>query len=108
MPPAFVTANDLTPHEHLVMQAAIQPHIDSSISKTINCPPDLSFEDFKAVYLEAYERGLKGCTTFRPNDVTGSVLSVGETAKSEPVQAALPLEAVRDPVLLPITARSST
>jgi ribonucleoside-diphosphate reductase alpha chain len=99
LPPSFVTANDLTPHEHLVMQAAIQPHIDSSISKTINCPPDLSFEDFKAVYLEAYGLGLKGCTTFRPNDVTGSVLSVSEPVKSEPVQAALPLEAVRDPVL---------
>jgi ribonucleoside-diphosphate reductase alpha chain len=100
LPEAFVTTNDLTPHEHLVMQAAIQPHIDSSISKTINCPPDLSFEAFKAVYLEAYEQGLKGCTTFRPNDITGSVLSLGEAAKAEPVQAALPLEAVRDPVLL--------
>lgn len=99
LPPSFVTANDLTPHEHLVMQAAIQPHIDSSISKTINCPPDLPFEDFKAVYLEAYDQGLKGCTTFRPNDVTGSVLSVSAPVKSEPVQAALPLEAVRDPFL---------
>lgn len=99
LPASFVTANDLTPHEHLVMQAAIQPHIDSSISKTINCPPDLSFEDFKAVYLEAYDQGLKGCTTFRPNDVTGSVLSVSEPARPEPVQAALPLEAVRDPFL---------
>ncbi|MGE3872610.1 MAG: adenosylcobalamin-dependent ribonucleoside-diphosphate reductase [Parvibaculaceae bacterium] len=101
LPPAFVTTGDLSPHEHLVMQAAIQPHVDSSISKTINCPPDLSFEAFKAVYLEAYERGLKGCTTFRPNEVTGSVLSLGETPKAaEPVQAALPLEAVRDPALL--------
>lgn len=99
LPASLVTANDLEPHEHLVMQAAIQPHIDSSISKTINCPPDLSFEAFKAVYLEAYDRGLKGCTTFRPNEVTGSVLSLGEAPKSEPVQAALPLEAVRDPVL---------
>jgi len=100
LPAAFVTTSDLSPHDHLVMQAAIQPHIDSSISKTINCPPDLSFEAFKAVYLEAYEHGLKGCTTFRPNEITGSVLSLGETPKAEPVQAALPLEAVRDPVLL--------
>lgn len=99
LPDSFVTTHDLEPHEHLVMQAAIQPHIDSSISKTINCPPDLSFEAFKAVYLEAYDRGLKGCTTFRPNEVTGSVLSLGASAKAEPVQAALPLEAVRDPVL---------
>ncbi len=100
LPPAFVTTSDLMPHEHLVMQAAIQPHIDSSISKTINCPPDLSFEAFKAVYLEAYDKGLKGCTTFRPNEVTGSVLSMSEPPRSEPVQAALPLEAVRDPALL--------
>jgi len=100
LPQSFVTTRELSPHEHLIMQAAIQPHIDSSISKTINCPPDLSFEAFKAVYLEAYERGLKGCTTFRPNAVTGSVLSMTEAPKTEPVQAALPLEAVRDPVLL--------
>jgi ribonucleoside-diphosphate reductase alpha chain len=100
LPQSFVTTRELSPHEHLIMQAAIQPYIDSSISKTINCPPDLSFEAFKAVYLEAYERGLKGCTTFRPNAVTGSVLSMSEAPKAEPVQAALPLEAVRDPVLL--------
>jgi ribonucleoside-diphosphate reductase alpha chain len=100
LPASFVTTAELSPHEHLVMQGAIQPYIDSSISKTINCPPDLSFEAFKAVYLEAYERGLKGCTTFRPNEVTGSVLSMGEAPKAEPVQAALPLQAVRDPVLL--------
>ena len=98
LPVSFVTTSELSPHEHLIMQAAIQPHIDSSISKTINCPPDLSFAAFNAVYLEAYDQGLKGCTTFRPNAVTGSVLSIGEAPKSEPVQAALPLEAVRDPV----------
>ena len=57
------------------MQAALQRHVDSSISKTINCPADLSFEAFKDVYLQAYDLGLKGCTTYRPNAVTGSVLS---------------------------------
>lgn len=81
LPKAIVTANDLLPHEHLLMQAAVQLHVDSAISKTINCPPDLGFEEFKAVYLEAYELGLKGCTTFRPNAVTGSVLS---TAPEKP------------------------
>ncbi|KAG1715085.1 Vitamin B12-dependent ribonucleotide reductase [Nymphon striatum] len=50
------------------MQAAAQKWIDSSISKTINCPEDISFDDFKEVYLEAYETGCKGCTTYRPND----------------------------------------
>jgi ribonucleoside-diphosphate reductase alpha chain len=72
---AFVTAEQLTPREHLEMQAALQAHVDSSISKTINCPADLSFEAFKNVYLQAYDLGLKGCTTYRPNAVTGAVLS---------------------------------
>jgi ribonucleoside-diphosphate reductase alpha chain len=99
LPEAFVTTNDLKPHEHLVMQAAVQRHVDSSISKTINCPADLSFEDFKAVYAEAYELGLKGCTTFRPNEVTGSVLSLSSEQSQAAAQTALPLEAARDPVL---------
>jgi ribonucleoside-diphosphate reductase alpha chain len=72
---AFVTAGELTPRAHLEMQAALQRHVDSSISKTINCPADISFEAFKDVYLEAYDLGLKGCTTYRPNAVTGAVLS---------------------------------
>jgi ribonucleoside-diphosphate reductase alpha chain len=72
---AFVTAEQLNPRAHLEMQAALQRHVDSSISKTINCPADISFEAFKNIYLEAYALGLKGCTTYRPNAVTGSVLS---------------------------------
>jgi ribonucleoside-diphosphate reductase alpha chain len=72
---AFVTTEELTPRAHLEMQAAVQAHVDSSISKTINCPADLSFEAFADVYLEAYDLGLKGCTTYRPNAVTGAVLS---------------------------------
>lgn len=75
LPTAFVTADELPPRAHLQMQAALQRHVDSSISKTINCPTDLAFEDFKNVYLEAYDLGLKGCTTFRPNAVTGSILA---------------------------------
>src|SRR5262249_29124289 len=71
---AFVTAEQLTPRAHLDMQAALQRHVDSSISKTINCPADISFEAFKNVYLEAYGLSLKGCTTYRPNGVTGAVL----------------------------------
>jgi ribonucleoside-diphosphate reductase alpha chain len=73
--PAFVTAEQLSPRAHLEMQGAVQAHVDSSISKTINCPADLSFEAFKNVYLEAYDLGLKGCTTYRPNAVTGAVLT---------------------------------
>jgi ribonucleoside-diphosphate reductase alpha chain len=75
LPPAFVTAEELSPREHLEMQAAMQRHVDSSISKTINCPANLGFEAFKDVYLQAYDLGLKGCTTYRPNAVTGSVLT---------------------------------
>jgi ribonucleoside-diphosphate reductase alpha chain len=85
LPAAFVTADDLTPHEHLVMQAAIQKHIDSSISKTINVPEDCNFETFKDVYSEAYDLGLKGCTTFRPNEVTGSVLSTASVSEDKDV-----------------------
>jgi len=75
LPPAFLTAETLSPEAHLLMQVAVQRHVDSSISKTINVPVSLPFEAFKAVYEQAYDLGLKGCTTFRPNDVTGSVLS---------------------------------
>ena len=57
------------------MQAAMQPFVDSAISKTINCPEDIRFERFRDIYVEAYELGLKGCTTYRPNPVTGAVLS---------------------------------
>ena len=84
--PAFVTAEELTPRAHLEMQAALQRHVDSSISKTINCPADISFEAFKDIYLEAYDLGLKGCTTYRPNAVTGAVLS--RSAEVKPAQAA--------------------
>ncbi len=56
------------------MQAAMQKYIDSSISKTINCPEEIGFEEFKNIYVQAYDLGCKGCTTYRPNDVTGAVL----------------------------------
>ena len=78
LPPCFVTAQDLSPGEHLLMLAAVQMHCDTSVSKTINLPRDISFEDFKDVYIHAHLLGCKSCTTYRPNDVTGSVLSVDE------------------------------
>jgi ribonucleoside-diphosphate reductase alpha chain len=80
LPEAFVAMSDLPPAAHLRMQAAAQAHIDSAISKTINCPEGLSYADFQSIYLEAHALGLKGCTTYRPNAVTGSVLSQGRTA----------------------------
>ncbi len=78
LPDYFVNAQTLAPLDHVRMQAAAQKWIDSSISKTINCPEDISFDDFKEVYMAAWDQGCKGCTTYRPNDVTGSVLSVSE------------------------------
>src|SRR5690606_15470989 len=72
LPDSFVTTAELPPSVHLEMQAVLQRHVDSSISKTINCPAGMSFEAFQNVYLDAYDHGLKGCTTFRPNPVTGA------------------------------------
>ncbi|MDC0136409.1 adenosylcobalamin-dependent ribonucleoside-diphosphate reductase [Sulfitobacter sp.] len=84
LPDYFVNAQTLAPLEHVKMQAAAQKWIDSSISKTINCPEDISFDTFREVYMEAWDTGCKGCTTYRPNDVTGSVLSVSEDKKAAP------------------------
>ncbi|MBI3678199.1 MAG: adenosylcobalamin-dependent ribonucleoside-diphosphate reductase [Proteobacteria bacterium] len=87
LPDYFVDAQKLSPSDHLAVQAAAQKHIDSSISKTINVPVDLSFEAFQDVYLKAYEMGCKGCTTYRPNAVTGSVLETTPVAPAEPAVA---------------------
>ncbi len=76
LPDCFVTAADLKPLDHVAMQAAAQKWVDSGISKTVNCPEDISFDAFKDIYRAAYAAGCKGCTTYRPNAVTGSVLSL--------------------------------
>ncbi len=89
LPDYFVDAQVLRPTDHIRMQAEVQKYIDSSISKTINVPEDIPFEAFKDVYLEAYELGCKGCTTYRPNDVTGAVL---ETRPAEDDEPSLPLD----------------
>ena len=81
LPDHFVDAQTLAPMDHVRMQAAAQKWVDSSISKTINCPEDISFEAFRDVYMAAWDQGCKGCTTYRPNAVTGSVLSVTEAEK---------------------------
>ena len=67
LPDYFVTADDISPIEHVDIQAAAQKWIDSSISKTANVPTEYPYDDFKDIYLYAYEQGLKGCTTFRFN-----------------------------------------
>lgn len=75
LPSYMVTANELGVDDHLQIQAAAQRWIDASISKTINCPADMRFEDFQRVYFKAYELGLKGCTTYRPSEVRGAVIT---------------------------------
>ncbi len=84
LPDYFVDAQSLNPVDHVKMQAAVQEYVDSSISKTINCPTDLDFDSFKDVYRLAYELGCKGCTTYRPNDITGAVLEVKPKELSKP------------------------
>jgi ribonucleoside-diphosphate reductase alpha chain len=74
-PEGFATAGEIPIRAHLDMQAALQPFVDNSISKTINVPQDCPFSEFQQIYDLAYARGLKGCTTFRPNPVTGMVLT---------------------------------
>jgi ribonucleoside-diphosphate reductase alpha chain len=87
LPDYFITAQDLLPEDHVRMQAAVQRYVDSAISKTVNVPEDIAFEAFQAVYLDAYRSGCKGCTTYRPNAITGSVL---EVKPAEPVADAAP------------------
>ncbi len=75
LPATFVTAASTRPRDQLAMQAALQPHVDNAISKTTNVPADIPFAQFAGIYRDAWEAGLKGCTVFRPNAVTGEVLS---------------------------------
>ena len=111
LPDAFVTAHDLSPQQHLLMQAALQRHVDASISKTVNCPESITFEDFETLYLDAYRLGLKGCTAYRPNPVTGAVLSPASLPApagqvSQPALPLAPADAVpraRDTVLAGFT-----
>ncbi len=91
---AFVDSQGLSPNDHLVMQAAVQKYIDSSISKTINCPEGITFDAFKDIYAQAFDLGCKGCTTYRPNEITGAVLEVkdADQASGGPDEPELPLE----------------
>ena len=94
LPDAFVDVETLAPMDHLRVQATVQARIDSSISKTINCAESITFDDFKDIYREAYRMGCKGCTTYRPNPVTGAVLETGGGDGDDAGrQAELPLKA---------------
>jgi ribonucleoside-diphosphate reductase alpha chain len=75
LPPAFVGALEMRAVDHMLMIAAVQPYIDAAVSKTVNVPEDYPFEDFRDLYLQAWKAGLKGITTYRPNQVIGEVLA---------------------------------
>ena len=100
LPQAFVCAQDMSAEDHILMLAAVQPYICSAISKTVNVPRDYPFADFMNLYYTAWRAGLKGLATYRPNEVTGAVLSV------EP-PAALPAAPLvdDDPLRKPIEHR---
>ncbi len=83
-PPHFVTAQELAPLAQLEMQAVLQPFVDSSISKTISVPRDYPYPEFSRLYEAAFAHGLKGCTTFRPNPVTGAVLETLDDGERAP------------------------
>jgi len=79
LPCQFATADEITPNAQLAMQAALQPHVDQAISKTINLPEKLNFDDFASIYEEAWRLGLKGCTCYRPNRLRGQILKPQHT-----------------------------
>jgi ribonucleoside-diphosphate reductase alpha chain len=93
LPSAFLRVHEIPPPAHLAMQGALQPYVDSSISKTINIPEDYPFAAFKDIYRLAFEQGLKGCTTFRPNPITGEILKGAEDSKDAPHCCAVEREA---------------
>ncbi|SAK62197.1 ribonucleotide reductase system [Caballeronia temeraria] len=86
LPDYFVSALDMSAHDHMEMMAAVQPFVDTSISKTVNVPADYPFDKFQDLYFEAWRRGLKGLATYRPNETLGAVLSVApaETPSDSP------------------------
>ncbi|HCE42355.1 MAG TPA: adenosylcobalamin-dependent ribonucleoside-diphosphate reductase [Lentisphaeria bacterium] len=96
LPDYFVTADMVTPEEHVKIQAELQKHVDSSISKTINIPTDYPYEKFKSIYMYACDHGLKGCTTFRPSDKMTGILTKKEDpakkAEQKPIDVPRPKE----------------
>jgi ribonucleoside-diphosphate reductase alpha chain len=83
-PPGFVCTTELAPHDHIAMQAALQPYVDNSISKTITVPEDYPFDAFRGIYDAAYDMRLKGCTTYRLNPITGAVVTAADGSASAP------------------------
>ena len=104
LPDYFVNAQTLKAEDHLAVQAAAQPFIDSAISKTINVPEGISFDAFKDVYVSAYRLGCKGCTTYRPNDITGQVLDFTPPPDAVPAEIAVMADPTEPELPLPLPA----
>jgi ribonucleoside-diphosphate reductase alpha chain len=104
LPPHFVTALELSASAHEKMVAAVAPYVDTSISKTVNVPENYPYSDFQDLYFEAWKSGLKGLATYRPNNVIGSVLSVGQASQPQDFVSSdrnrrIEIKAVPEPVL---------
>jgi ribonucleoside-diphosphate reductase alpha chain len=106
LPAAFVGALEMSAHDHIAMMQAVQPYIDTSISKTVNVAEDYPYEDFKNLYLQAWSARLKGLATYRPNSILGAVLEVKPAESSKRVEpAAATPTAVVDPMRTVIESR---
>jgi ribonucleoside-diphosphate reductase alpha chain len=92
LPHPFVTALQMSANDHMLMMEAVQPYVDTSISKTVNVPADYPYADFKHLYLDAWNARLKGLATYRPNAVLGSVLSVTSADQATPKAVAAPAD----------------
>ncbi|MBS0392277.1 MAG: adenosylcobalamin-dependent ribonucleoside-diphosphate reductase [Proteobacteria bacterium] len=109
LPAYFVSAMDMAAADHVAMMEAVQPFVDTAISKTVNVPADYPYDDFKGLYLQAWHSGLKGLATYRPNSILGAVLEVPAAeskpaAKSEPEPKPEPAAPV-DPMRIVIESR---
>lgn len=104
LPPAFVGAMDMSANEHIAMMQAVQPFVDTAISKTVNVPADYPYENFKCLYLQAWRSGLKGLATYRPNAILGSVLELTPSSVTGKAEAEVPAAAT-DPMRTVIESR---
>ena len=95
LPDCFVSAMQMSASAHIAMMQAVQPYIDTAISKTVNVPVDFPYEDFKDLYLSAWQAGLKGLATYRPNQILGSVLEVSSSAQTDETHTVLQTDPMR-------------
>ncbi|MGV8805032.1 MAG: LAGLIDADG family homing endonuclease [Polaromonas sp.] len=95
LPDYFVSALEMSATSHIAMMQAVQPFIDTAISKTVNVPADYPYDDFKSLYLQAWRARLKGLATYRPNAILGAVLEVHPSPEAVPAAQAAPIDPMR-------------